>query len=86
MTGVLVYVLCAATALGCAILLWQAYARSTMRLLFWSAICFACLALNNALIAVDLLVFPEVDLFLFRNIAALMGVCVLLFALIWESR
>jgi len=86
MMGVLVYLLCTVTALGCAILLWKAYARSTMRLLFWSAICFGCLALNNLLVAVDLLVFPEVDLFLLRNIAALVGVCVLLFALVWEAR
>jgi hypothetical protein len=84
--GMIVYVLCAATALGCAALLWRAYTRTGMRLLFWSAICFACLALNNALVAVDLVVFPDTNLFFMRNIAALTGVCVLLFALIRESR
>ena len=50
----LVYGLCALTSAGCAALLFQGYRRSGTRLLFWSSLCFAGLALNNALLFVDL--------------------------------
>ena len=84
--GPVVYLLCAAAALGCAFLLFRAYLQVRMRLLLWSAVCFACLTLNNLLIAVDLLVLPELDLFILRNLAALLGVGTLLYGLVWEER
>lgn len=84
--GPLVYLLCAATALACMVLLWRAYRRSQARLLFWSAVCFAFLAVNNVLIVVDLMVLPEVNLFALRNLSALAGISALLYGLIWEGR
>jgi hypothetical protein len=84
--AVVVYVLCAVAALGCTSLLFRAYRRSHARLLLWSTVCFACLTLNNILVVVDLLVFPEVDLFVLRNLAALLGIVALLYGLIWEGR
>jgi hypothetical protein len=84
--GVVVYLLCAAAALGCTVLLFRAYRQVGTRLLLWSAICFACLTLNNALVAIDLVVFPATDLFLLRNLAALAGIVALLYGLIWEAR
>jgi hypothetical protein len=82
-----VYLLCAATSLSCAILLLRGYLRQRTRLLLWSSLCFVLLALNNALLFIDLIIVPAgLDLSLWRSITALSGVSVLLFGLIWESR
>ncbi len=82
----LVYGLCALTSAGCAALLLQGYRRSGTRLLFWSSLCFAGMALNNALLFVDLVVVPEIDLRLLRSAVALSATSVLIFGLIWEFR
>ena len=84
--GIVVYLLCAAAAFLCCALLARAYSRTRMRLLLWSAACFLCLTVNNVLVVIDLAVFPEVDLFLFRNAVALLGVVALLYGLIWDAR
>jgi len=84
--GVLVYSLCAVTALGCACLLLLSYRKSRVRLLLWSGLCFALLAANNGLIIVDLVIFPDVDLFVVRNAVALAAILLLLYGLIWEAR
>jgi hypothetical protein len=85
MLGPLVYSLCALTALACAFLLLRARLRGGAPLLLWSGLCFVCLSLNNALVVVDLVVFPDVSLFLIRNAVALLGMLLLLYGLIWES-
>jgi hypothetical protein len=81
----LVYLLCLATSVLCAVLLARAYVRSGARLLLWSAICFAMLALNNLLVVVDLIVLPDLDLTLLRNLASLVGITALLYSFIWET-
>jgi hypothetical protein len=84
--GAIIYTLCALTALACAVLLLQGYRRSGSRLLFWSGLCFAGLALNNALVVVDLVLLPtQVSLFLLRNSVALGSLLLLLYGLVWES-
>jgi len=82
----LVYLLCAATSIGCAALLFRGYRSNRTKLLLWSALCFGGLALNNALLVVDLIVVPGVDLTLARSAVALLSVMTLLFGLVWESR
>ena len=42
-----VYSLCLLTSLACAWLLGRAYARTSARVLFWSAACFLFLTVNN---------------------------------------
>jgi hypothetical protein len=79
-----IYLLCVVTSLLCAYLLLRAYRRGRTRLLIWSAICFAMLALNNLVLAVDILLLPEIDLSIFRIITALIAVSVLLYGFIWE--
>jgi hypothetical protein len=79
------YLLCAATSFACASLLLKAYRRSGTRLLLWSGLCFAFLTANNALLTVDLVILPEVDLFLLRNLTALTGLLLLLYGLMWEA-
>lgn len=80
-----VYALCALTSILCAALLLRGYARSRARLLLWSGLCFAGLALNNVLLFVDMRLVPEVDLSAWRSIPAVVGVGLLLYGLIWEA-
>ncbi len=81
-----IYLLCVATSLLCAYLLARAYRRGRSKLLIWSSICFALLALNNLVLAVDVLLLPDNDLALLRLVTALLAVSVLLFGFIWEVR
>ena len=81
-----VYILCAATSGLCAVLLLRGYAKSRARLLFWSGLCFIGLALNNVLLIVDVRLMPSVDLSLWRTIPALIGVSLLVYGLVWETR
>ena len=80
------YALCALAALLCTILLLRAWRATRTRLLLWSTICFGCLTINNLLVVIDLKVLPDIDLFIFRTVSALVGVTALLVGLIWESR
>jgi hypothetical protein len=80
-----IYVLCSLTSVACALLLLRGYARSGVRLLLWSAICFVGLAANNVLLFVDLVLIPERDLGVARLLAALVGLTVLVIGLVWES-
>ena len=81
-----VYLLCAATSILCAFLLFRKYLSSKSRLLFWSSLCFAGLALNNVLLFVDLVIVPDVDFTLWRAVLALGAMLVLIFGLVWETR
>jgi hypothetical protein len=85
MIAATVYVLCALTAAVCALLLLQAWSRTRSRLLFWSGLCFAGLTVSNALLVVDLLVVPDVDLFAWRSLTSLVSVGLLLYGLIWAT-
>jgi hypothetical protein len=81
-----VYMLCGATSVACAVLLIRKYRSTRARLLLWSSLCFVGLALNNVLLFVDLVVVPQVDLAVWRSVMALMGLALLLFGLIWETK
>jgi len=82
----LIYSLCALTSITCWVLLWRSWRASRARLLFWSALCFAALSVNNVLLVVDKVIFPvEVSLYTWRLVAALAAVLLLLFGLIWEE-
>lgn len=82
----IVYALCALTSLACAVLLLRGYAASRARLLLWSGLCFAGLAVNNFILLIDMSVVPAVDLSFYRSIPALLGVGLLLYGLVWETR
>ena len=83
--AVLFYSLCALIALLCCILLLRAYARSRMRLLLWSGLCFFGLTVSNLLVFVDLRLFPQIDLYLWRLVTATLAMLILLYGLIWEG-
>lgn len=80
----LVYLLCLATSALCAILLVRAYLRARSRLLLWTAIGFAGLAVNNLLLVTDRLVLPAIDLWLWRQVALGVSIAVLLYGFLWE--
>jgi hypothetical protein len=80
----LVYLSCALASSLCAILLVRSYRASRTKLLLWSSLCFAGLALNNALLFVDLAIAPGLDLSLYRSLVALAALLLLLFGLIWH--
>ena len=79
-----VYGLCLLTSIICAALLFRAYQASRTKLLLFSALGFGFLALNNFFLVADLVVFPTLDLWPFRQAAALAAVGVLLYGFIFE--
>jgi hypothetical protein len=81
-----VYLLCALTSLLCTALLIRRYLASRSRLLFWSCLGFLGLAVGNVLLVVDLLVIPERDLQIHRQIAALTGIVFLIWGFLWDRR
>lgn len=79
-------ILAALTSLGCMILLFRAYSSTGTRLLLWSALCFVCLTVSNLLLFFDLVLFPAVDLRVYRLGASFLGVLFLLYGFIWETK
>lgn len=80
-----VYALCGLTSIGCVFLLLRQYRRTHGGLLFWSTWCFACLALTNILLFVDLVILPAIDLSVIRSALTLAGMMMLLYGLIRET-
>lgn len=83
--AILIYALCGLTAVACALLLLRGYYQSRARLLLWSGLCFAGLAVNNVLLFVDMRIVPEVDLSVWRSIPALIGIAFLIYGLVWDA-
>ena len=81
----IVYLLCVLTSLVCAYLLLRAWLRTRTRLLIWSSVCFWLLALNNLVLAIDILLLPDNDLSIIRGFTSLLAVSVLLVGFIWEA-
>jgi hypothetical protein len=84
--ALIVYVLGALTSLACAILLLRGYARGRKPLLMWSGLCFVGLAVSNVLVFLDLVVYPEGNLYRERLLTAIIALAMLLYGLIWEDR
>jgi hypothetical protein len=79
-----VYLLCALLSAGCALVLLRSYQRGRSRLLLWSSIGFVGFAINNAVLFVDLVVLPAVDLSLARAAISAASALVILIGLIWD--
>lgn len=80
-----VYLLGAFTSLLCSILLIRGYWRGRRKLLLWSGLCFLGLTISNALVFVDLVLLPDVNLFPYRLATTVGAMALLLYGLIWES-
>lgn len=81
----LVYVLCAATSLACAVLLLRSYREQRVALLLWSGLCFVGFTLGNVALILDRVVLPASDLWLLRSLPVLAGLGVLVYGLIWDA-
>ena len=79
------YLLAIFTSLVCTIFLVLGYRRRRLRMLMWSALCFAALTVNNVILFIDLVLLPQIDLRPARLIAALAGTTILLYSFIWEA-
>lgn len=79
-----VYLLCLLTSSVCATLLLRSYFRARSRLLLWTAVSFVFLSLNNLALVTDMVIFPSVDLWVWRQVAAFLALGVLLYGFIWE--
>jgi len=80
----LTYALCALTAIACAIMLLAGARKTGSRMLFWSGLCFAGLAISNALITVDAMIVA--DLGTLRLGVSLVAVALLLYGLVFEEK
>jgi hypothetical protein len=85
MIALLVYLLCAVTCWICTVLLLRGYRVRRSRLLHWCGFAFCAFGVGNILLCVDLLLVPELDLMLARNLATLFGVGLMLKGLISED-
>lgn len=82
-----IYLACAITCAGCAWLLFRAFQRGGPRLLLWAGLCFVALTLDNVILYIDMaLLGPSIDLFYYRTVTAAVGMIVLVFGLVSESR
>ena len=81
----LIYALCALTALACSVLLLLGAGRSGSRMLFWSGLCFAGLTLTNLLVIADHYLFRQIDLAALRLSSALIAIALLVYGLVFEE-
>lgn len=78
-----IYLLCVVTSLACLVLLARGYARTGVKLLLWSALCFVGLALNNLLLFIDLVMMgPETTLLYWRQATTFVSLGILLYGFI----
>lgn len=80
-----IYALCALTSFVCAVLLLRGYFASRYRLLFWAGICFVGATLNNVLLMIDKLIFPQIESLTLRLAVALIALICLLYGLIFDE-
>ena len=73
------------TTAACLMLLFRGHAASGVRLLLWSGLCVLFLALNNLLLFLDFVVFPEIDVRPYRRAAALVAILLLLYGFAREA-
>ena len=68
-------------------MLLRGYARTKARFLLWSSLCFIALFVNNLLLTIDKVFIPDRSLFdpMWRSGAALVGLLLLVYGLIWDA-
>jgi hypothetical protein len=81
-----VYVLCAATALLCAIFLFRQWRRTGVPLILWAGIAFAFFTLNNLALIVDFTLLPEKNLTYIRQGLNLAGAMSLIIGILRNHR
>ena len=81
-----IYLLCAATALACSLLLVRGYRARRVRLLLWCGLFFLAMAAENVILFVDVVLVPLTDLSALRAGVGAAGIFLLLYGLIWEVK
>ena len=81
-----VYVLCALTSVSCTVLLWLSYRKSGMPLLYWSALCFVGLAMNNIFLLGDLVFAPQIDFAIPRNLSGVVALSLFLYGALYSRQ
>lgn len=83
--GEVVYILCLLTSLLVAFLLLRAYVRTRQRILLWCGLGFVGMGLNNLGLVIDMILLPEAEIAIYRQLPALVGLSLMVFGLIWDS-
>ena len=81
-----IYLLCGVTSLVAAAMLLRHFRQRRTKLLLWSVVAFAGLAVNNVLLYVDLVMFTGIDLSLYRTAVGAVAMLALVYGLVWETR
>ncbi|MES3036387.1 MAG: DUF5985 family protein [Bdellovibrionota bacterium] len=81
----IVYILCAATSILCALLLIRGYRHTRSRFLLWSACGFGGLAVNNVILYFDRIVYPDADFSVWPVAPALVGMIIMIYGLIRDT-
>ncbi|MBI3651008.1 MAG: hypothetical protein HY231_08155 [Acidobacteria bacterium] len=59
--------------------------RSHYKLLLWGGLCFLGLTVSNALLVIDKLALPLIDLSAWRLVASLLALLIMLYGMIWDT-
>lgn len=81
-----VYLLGTLVTALCAALLLRFYLRVRTRLLLWSGLCFIGLTVTNALVFIDIVALPDIDLYLWRLGSSAAAMLLLVYGLVFESQ
>ena len=79
------YILCAVTSIVCTVLLVRGYLATRARLLLWTSLAFVGFALNNLMLVIDKSS-AQIELSFERALPTFVGMMLLIWGLIWESR
>jgi hypothetical protein len=85
MAAAAIYLLCTLTCAGCFVLLMKAWVSTRHGMLFWCALSFGGMTVNNALLVADKLLLPDMDLSTQRLLLALAALLLLVYGLIWTE-
>lgn len=80
-----VYLLCSLSSLIACWLIYRSYRLAPTRLLLWSTLSFAALAINNVILFIDIMFLPNTSLLPLRHAASLAAIGFLLYGFIWEA-
>ena len=82
----LVYILGTLVTLLCSVLLLRSYANTRTPLLLWSGLCFVFLTFSHGLLFIDLVLLRDsISLYVWRLGSAAIGMCMLVYGLIFAS-
>lgn len=80
--AIIIFVLCVLSSAFCAVMLCRQWRRMSNPLIFWSALAFLAFTLSNAILVLDLVFLPQIDLRPLRSSVTLLAVLLQLFGLI----